>query len=205
MEKSNPKSIFEEYDSLEIKFMELSKRMLSMDQYPVDYYIIGVINRSLSLLYGFKTLLMSENFIAGAHLVRPHLDNFVRLYAVWLVDNPHDFCMKILSGERIDKIKDAKSNLMRDSYLIKKANESYPWMLDVYQTTSGFIHFSGKHVFTSGRVTDAFEGIIEHKISKYDKYVQEASRIEGITCMIEITKAIFELIEGWIHTKEQNC
>ena len=170
--------------------------------YPVDMLAIGVINRSLSLTYGFSTLIKSKNYIAAAHLVRPHLDNYLRFYAVWLVDNPHDFASLVLKGERIDKLKDKKGKYLRDSYLVEIATKEYPWMANVYTVTSGFIHLSKKHVFTSTKLKNSKERTAEFLVSKTDKYVPKESIIEGIECMTEISYCILNLLLGWTETKE---
>ncbi len=95
-------------ESSEEAFKDLSKQMMEpgQDLFPLDMLAIGVINRSLSLLTGFATLIRANNYIAAAHLTRPHLDNFLRFYAAWLVDKPHDFAMDVMKGVRIDKLKD---------------------------------------------------------------------------------------------------
>ena len=45
------------------------------------------------------------------------------------------------------------------------------------------------------------ERTIEFAVSKLDKYVRDESRAEAIDCMIEITRCIIKLLEGWIWTK----
>jgi len=190
-------------ESSEETFKNLSTQMMEpgKDLFPLDMLEVGVINRSLSLLTGFATLIRTDNYIAAAHLARPHLDNFLRFYASWLVDNPHDFAMDIFRGIRIDKMKDRDGNLLRDSYLVEVASKEYPWMQNVYKQASGFIHLSRKHVFTSTSIKDKEESTVEFRIGKQDKYVPEESKIEAVECMIEITKCIIKLLEGWIWTK----
>ena len=190
-------------ESSEETFKNLSTQMMEpgKDLFPLDMLEVGVINRSLSLLTGFATLIRTDNYIAAAHLARPHLDNFLRFYASWLVDNPHDFAMDIFRGIRIDKMKDRDGNLLRDSYLVEVASKEYPWMQNVYKEASGFIHLSRKHVFTSTSIKDKEESTVEFRIGKQDKYVPEESKIEAVECMIEITKCIIKLLEGWIWTK----
>ena len=193
----------QQLDNLEKELYELSKVMMSSGRgiFPLDQLAIGVINRSLSLLSGFSLLLRNSNYIGAAHLARPHLDNYLRFFGAWLVNDPQDFAMQTLKGVRIEKIINRYGKPLSDSNLIKYACKEYPWMKKVYHETSGFIHLSKKHILTSGKVIDKEERTIQFAVSKFDKYVKDESRLEAIECMIEITNCIKKLIEGWIWTK----
>jgi hypothetical protein len=192
-----------ELEEFEKILFQLSKEMMTTGRgiFPFDHLAIGVINRSLSLISGFILLIKNSNYIGAAHLARPHLDNYLRLYAAWQVDNPHDFATQTMKGVRIEKMKDRNGIPLRDSHLIKMASKDYPWMQNVYDETSGFIHLSSKHILTSAKITSKEERTIEFAVSKLDKYVHDQSRSEAIECMIEITRCIIKLLEGWIWTK----
>jgi hypothetical protein len=168
--------------------------------YALDFYVTGILNRSLSLLYGYETLLLSSNFVAAAHLVRPYLDSYLRLSSAWLVDDPHDFAKEVWKGVAVRKIRDKDGKLMSDAYLKSKAVVDFPWMGDVYDETSGFIHFSNKHVGNATRPGKK-ELTFTTYIGKTDNEVSDVSRIEAVACMIEISNAIARLIYGWIETK----
>lgn len=90
----------ERLDFFDKKIMYLGKWMIHSGQgiYHLDYYISGILNRGMSLIYGFITLIRSVNFISAAHLVRPYLDNYLRLSAAWMVEKPHDFAFNVLKG-----------------------------------------------------------------------------------------------------------
>ena len=196
-------SRLEQIDNFEQTFKELSKQMMApgQDLFPLDMLAIGVINRSLSLLSGFTTLIRSKNYIAASHLVRPHLDNFLRFHAAWLVNEPHEFAMQVMKGTRIHQLKDRKGKKMLDSYLVEIASIQYPWIQNVYKETSGFIHLSKKHVFTSTILKDKEERPVDFRISKEVKYVPDEAKLETAECVIEITNCIILLIEGWIWSK----
>lgn len=185
------------------KFMYLAKGMIQSGAglYQLDYYISGVLNRCMSLIYGFDTLIRSRNFISAAHLVRPHLDNYLRLSAAWLVDKPHDFALKVLQGGRIDKIKDQNGQLMRDAYLVKMASVDYPWIEKVYSETSGFVHFSNKHILQATSASFTEENTLTTYIGKIDNNVLNESKIEACIGMIEISNCIAKQVFGWISTK----
>jgi hypothetical protein len=184
------------------KFRRLSYWMIKSGEgiYPLDFYVSGIVSRSLSLIYGFETLIISHNYIAAAHLVRPHLDNFMRLNAAWLTENPHEFANKVWKGEQVRKLKDRNGKLMSDRYLKDKATERYPWMESVYNETSGFIHFSNKHIKNAMSLTNE-EDVIETFLGKTDNNVSNKSKLEAIMCMVETCNAIADSMFGWITTK----
>ncbi len=167
----------------------------------LDFYIQGIVNRSLSLLYGFETVLLSRNFITAAHLVRPHLDNFLRLYAAWLVEHPHDFAARVMAGEQVNKLKCREKKFLTDAYLKVKATREYPWIKNVYEETSGFIHFSRKQVFSGMKIKDKQQGIVSGNLSRYDVNVSIGARLEALECMTEITSCIIGLIDGYASAK----
>jgi hypothetical protein len=166
--------------------------------YHLDFYITGIVSRSLSLIHGFDTLLKSRNYLSALHIVRPHLDNFMRLHAAWLCSDPHDFAFRVWKGEKVQDIKDNDGNHLKDWYLKKKVSELHPWIENVYNETSGFIHFSNKHI--AGAVNTEGENLSAY-VSKKDNNVLNKDKLETIMCMIEITNCIADHIFGWIETK----
>ncbi len=190
----------------EKKFKFLAACMITSGKgvYSLDYYISGILNRSLSLIYGFETLLSSANFLSAAHLVRPHLDNFLRLFAAWLVSDSHIFATNVWKGDIIRKMKDRDGKFMTDSYLKDKATEDYPWIANVYEATSGFIHFSKKHITNATRLNDEQEATFTTFIGKVDNNVSYESKLEATIGMIEISNCIAKQVYGWVETKRIN-
>ncbi len=189
--------------NFEKKIQKLAECMITSGEgtYALDYYISGILNRSLSLIYGFETLLASANFIAAAHLVRLHLDNYLRLSAAWLVKEPHEFATNVWNGGVIRKMKDRSGKLMTDAYLKEQATINYPWIENVYQETSGFIHFSNKHILNATSLAQDKENTLITFIGKIDNKVPLESKIEAVLTMIEISNCICNRVYGWIETK----
>ncbi|KAA8480057.1 hypothetical protein BDE36_2409 [Arcticibacter tournemirensis] len=187
----------------EKKFQVLAVGMISSGKglYPLDYFISGILNRGLSLIYGFETLIGTANFLSAAHLVRPHLDNYLRLSAAWLVTEPHTFANNVWKGEIIRKMKDRNGKLMTDRYLKDQAAIDYPWITSVYEATSGFIHFSDKHIANAIKLTKDKEQSLTTFIGKVDNEVSMEAKIEATIGMIEISNCIAKQVYGWIETK----
>ena len=191
-----------ELESKEKQLMEVAVRLNSGIFYPLDFLSNAVINRSLKLIFGFTTLIKDENFIAASHLVRCHLDNIIRFSASWLVADPHDFAVKVIDGAQIDSIKDKKGHLMKDWYLRNLLNEEYPWITNVYKQSSGYIHFSTKHIFSSIDTVDSDKRTMQFSFSKKDGNIEPDIKIEAVQCMSEITDILLDYLTGWHFTKE---
>lgn len=177
-------------ENQESRILNLAKEMHQEKTFPLDLLANTVMDRSLQLIFGFTSLIRNENYISACHLVRCHLDNVLRFSGAWLVDNPHQFATDIIDGKQVDKIKDRDGNYLKDWYLRNKLNEEYPWIKSVYTETSGFIHLSNKHFFSSTKVVDKSERIVEFKISKKDYYINDELRIETIIGMNKITNIL---------------
>jgi len=191
-------------DNREKDLMQLGKELLQRkNKSALILLAIGIVNRSLSLNYGFATLIRSDNYIAAAHLIRLHLDSYLRFHAARLVTDRDDFARRVLKGERIDRMKCKKGNFLKDVYLKEDAARYYPWMKEVYETSSGFVHLSRKHVFTSMKKLEE-DTMFETAISKYDKYVPDASIEEAIKCMITTTDTIIRMLRAFLRVLDMN-
>ncbi|WP_282180146.1 hypothetical protein [Maribacter stanieri] len=199
---NNLEKEIEKLESKEKQLIEVAKKLNSGKFYPLDLLSNAVINRSLKLIFGFTTLLKDDNFIAASHLVRCHLDNIIRFSASWLVDNPHDFATNVIDGIKIDSLKDKKGKLMKDWYLRDLLNEEYPWITNVYKQSSGYIHFSTKHIYCSINSVDSEKRTMQFSFSRKDNEINENLKIEALKCMGEITDILLEYLNGWYFTKE---
>ena len=66
-----------ELESFERKFFDLGKQMFEPCKvylYPLDLLATAVMDRGLSLIYGFTSQIRANNFTCAAPLVRMHLD-----------------------------------------------------------------------------------------------------------------------------------
>lgn len=191
-----------ELESKEKQLIEVAVKLNSGKFYPLDFLSNAVINRSLKLIFGFTTLIKDDNFIAASHLVRCHLDNIIRFSASWIVADPHDFAVKVIDGVQIDSLKDKKGQLMKDWYLRNLLNEEYPWITNVYKQSSGYIHFSTKHIFSSIEKVDSDQRTMQFSFSKKDGKIEPEIKIEAVQCMSEITDILLDYLTGWHFTKE---
>jgi len=105
-----------------------------------------VLSRSKALTRAFFDLLVTQNLTTAAPLLRLQLDSLLRLVAMYLVADQHEFFEAILDGENVSRCKDAGGNRMTDKYLCDRVAEFAPWVRSLYKQASGFIHLSYKHI-----------------------------------------------------------
>lgn len=184
--------------------LEVGKYLLTAAngyQYPFDLLAYAVLNRSLALVLGFTDLIKSPNFIAAAPLLRLQLDNCLRFYAGYLVSDLHDFALKILSGKAVKDQKSKDGNTLTDNYLCRKISSEYPWVLDVYKNTSGYIHLSEKHIFHSVRSLNEGKGI-KISIGETDRFVTTDLYLEVIEAFKTTTEMVLRYVYSWAYTKD---
>ena len=143
--------------SLEEEVMGIAKAMLLAGQgkqYPFDLFTTAVLDRTLSLINGYVLLVRNDNFRCAAHLIRLHLDNYLRLNAAWLVDDPQQFALDVINGVQIKDIKDKDGNKMHDGYLVNSLLSEHPSLKEEYARTSGYVHLSRRHFLSSNRLVE---------------------------------------------------
>jgi hypothetical protein len=168
---------------------------------PVSYqhlYLFGIARRSLAQSNAFRQMIESRNSLVALSLVRMQLDNMLRLYASFFVANPDDFATKVHDGVEIRKIKDAKGNLMTDSYLRDRVTKINAWVNDVYKETSGYIHFSNRHIQAALELKDKATGHVEVQIGPYDLNQPLAYYGEVVRAFRHITMMIPVAAEDWL-------
>ena len=186
---------------------DLTKKMVApVDGRPglscIDIYSMAIVNRSLALIAGFDGMVRSNNYLGAAHVVRLHLDSLLRYAALWMVSDPNEFARSVMNGTNINRLKDKNGVLLRDAHLRDVVAIEYPWVLDVYNQTSGFVHFSRKHISFSTMVTNQELGEVQHSIARGDRFVQDESRIEGTEAMTAISECIGAHLSWWTESKQ---
>jgi hypothetical protein len=107
---------------------------------------MGVGRRAVALSSGFRVMVKQCNSLCAMPMVRMQLDTAIRFYAGFFVADHQQFCCDVLDGKQINKMKSREGSIMHDSYLVERVAKKNPWMTDVYNSTSGYIHFSDRHI-----------------------------------------------------------
>lgn len=109
-------------------------------------YLFGIARRALSQSRAFVHMISDRNSLVAASLLRLQLDTVLRLYAIYWVNDAESFAKRVFEGEQIDRLKAADGTAMTDKYLRDRLLPRNPWVSDVYKSTSGFVHFSSRHM-----------------------------------------------------------
>jgi len=182
---------------------ELAKAQMSVAEgkiFPADLYTIAALNRTWTNFEAFIALLELRNMSALRTLARVQIDTLARYHAMWLVDEPHELATRVMSGERIDKIKDKNNKRMNDFYLVNSLSSDCEWLPEVYKNLCGYVHFSSRHI--SAAVEKINEDTIHFNISGDDDRYPESSWIEIRDCFSESAENLFRYINGWVKTKD---
>lgn len=193
----------ERLKKIDQEVVELAMAIMKADAgrfYNLDFLILAALNRSRVNIHGFKNLIELNNYFAAIPFVRMQLDSALRLFATTLVDNPSELAKKILDGESIRKIKDRSGSKMTDAYLLGLFSKTEPWVEKVYDSGSGFIHLSNKHIF--GLFSESGDnGVFQVAIGPTQSNIPDGFRIEAVAAITHITKLIINLCTRWLDEK----
>ena len=172
--------------------------------YPFDFWTNAAANRGIQLSSGFRSSIKKQNAICSGALLRLQIDTALRYSAGWLVKDPHGFVGQIMNGEQINKLRDDDGNLMKDWYLVKRMAQKYPWIEEVYERTSGYVHFSDVHIWSTLCDSEQKEGrtAVTIKIGARDREDLSELYLEMITAFEAATDILVNYVEGWVYTKE---
>ena len=167
----------------------------------LDLLAYGAIKRSLSTTSAISQMVASWNMVSARALLRIHIDTALRFSAAWLVEHPHDFALKVVGGHQIDRLKDQSGSKLTDAYLVKTRAAEYQWLPKVYESLSGYIHFSSSHVFDSVARLGDEDMSISFEVSSTDYKFPEHSWAEILECTREATGMLTKYLDGYIFTK----
>lgn len=167
----------------------------------IDYKNIlmtSVLNRSLSLIEAFKTLLPSNNLMALNSLIRLQIDNCIFIYGVkMLFDAGHSIDeiggAIIKDNKRLSDYKIEKNKLY-DTYIISELSNKYDCKIeDAYNFYCRFVHFSDSALISSSQVSD--EDIFSIELSKdYSRF--ENHILKNANSFLELNKFILLLLKN---------
>ncbi len=173
----------------------------NMPIFGLDLLAYGAIKRNLSTTAAISQMVNSWNMDCARSLLRVHIDTALRFSAAWFVENPNEFALKVVGGCRIDKLKDSQGLKLTDAHLVKIHSADYPWLPKVYESLSGYIHFSRSHVFTPVASHSKEELSFSFEFSAADYQFPELSWIEILDCTREATRMLTKYLDGYILTK----
>lgn len=186
---------------LESEHLKIGEAMLKAYDdaiYAMDLFASGVLNRSLSLIAGFKTQIEC-NFICAAPIVRLQLDNLLRFNAAFHVDDPHRFVVEVMNGAAIRDLHDRSGKRMTDRHLVDLMSESIPQIRQNYEVCCIYVHLSDRHIYHAVQIAE--EGALSIEIGGEERFVSDELRLNASMAMVTISHELLRFVYGWAYTK----
>ncbi len=188
-------------DRLRVHHLDLAKRFLQTGGaiYSVDIVVAAVLTRSYSLVEGFISAFDGWNLIVAAPVLRMQLDSLTRLAYMANAPRADEVAEYVIKGGEFRKLTDGEGKPLSDARLIEHAKATHPWIKDVYEATSGWVHFSPVHVVASWQVKDGEEGMkkLAGAIPIRAEQIPVSMLAEALGAMIKATEEIFGYVEIW--------
>jgi hypothetical protein len=149
MTEKNVNELIEDILSQRVILIFQAKNVIGNNLLTEDYYFMSIIDRSIRLLDGFAKMLELRNLMCSGILLRSLLDNIMRLFAYFIAADRAELVQVFLNDEKkVSTLKDKDGKNMSDQHLKKKMKILDDRFEDVYNTASGYVHHSGKSLFS---------------------------------------------------------
>ncbi|MEH6706193.1 MAG: hypothetical protein V7691_15470 [Galbibacter orientalis] len=195
----NNRKKLKEQNKFLLKIAESIIRAGNSSAYSLDFFILSIINRAISLNKAFILLLKNKNSLTAISIVRLQLDNAIRLNSINVVDNKDDFLEHFFEGKPINKYKIGKQPLS-DKFLVKELDKDTPGALDLYNYLCDFIHFSDKYFQATKTSPKKEEAIFRIIIGEFN-VLNENEKNAFYENMISISKTFIRISKDWIDSK----
>jgi len=167
---------------------------------PIHYFSLAILNRSLSLVYGFVSLVRDNNFVSAAPLVRVQIDNLLRFRAAFLTNDIDGFVTEFTQGKHIRHMKDRTGNKMTDAYLRTTLSQQYDWLNGLNERASGYVHLSTVHILHMMSIEpvddDTAKGFFY--VGADEKFVSNEDYLEVTESMVKVTYFLLESIQDLV-------
>lgn len=191
------KTLREELPSLGNQIMHAGNKAM----YPMDMVIVGIVKRCLSTTSALELLVLNWNLTCARAVLRMQLDTVLRFSAFWLSDDPQRMAYEVIAGKPINKMKDRDRDPMTDAYLAQKLGEHFNWIPRVYKYTSGYIHFSERHLFDPIWSLNDEQQVVNYVINEYDYKFPEFSWVELVDCAADCLMIVKNFLKAYMKGK----
>lgn len=170
----------------------------------MDFIVIGAIKRTLSLASALLVLIETRNMVCARAVLRMQLDTISRLCAYLYVNNPEQMAKDIIGGKALNKFKCTSGKPLSDKYLVDRLTERFPWVRNVYDFTSGYVHFSERQFFdTVHSVGSEEERTLHLSIGRTDEKYPETSWEELPACFNHLNLILEEFLSTYATQKSK--
>ena len=174
--------------------------------FPCSYFVGSIITRTRANNQGFMDLIKVKNHICALALIRLQIDNCILLYQAQLVEDPDEFFQYMANGNEAYKYKGHKKKKtdFHESKVVKALNYQYEEIQSLYEATSGFIHFSSKHISSSYKQEFKEDGLNLYINRHFTIFYSDEAYKTVYNAMLYTNDVIFDLLQYWKTLHLQN-
>lgn len=177
----------------------------SAELFPCDVLAYSVLERSLHLIKGFRSVVSNGSYSPAVGILRMQLDNILRFNGVALAKDPHQVASDILQGTPLSKIKDRSGATMRDARLVELLERRNPWVRDVYKIASGYIHLSQEHIFHFlSRCPVKADGTRDFSIGDSEDHIPTGHLEALCKGFILVSRGVPAIVTEWADYRDQH-
>lgn len=182
--------------------IKIATAVIGESLFKTDLYFCALLNKSVQLTDGFIELIQNRNLTCAGILLRSNMDNCLRLFAMYIANNPDEVVDCLMRGGRIDKLTDKNGKRLRDGYLKTKLGKYDNKFEVVYNNASGYVHFSEKGFFQS---VSALSGGYQIALQVSHEVPEEANEyiLECIQAYIYFLKLFYTMFTDIIRVKKE--
>lgn len=192
----------DELHNLNQEAIQIAKAVIGESIFKTDLYFCAMLNKSLQLTDGFVDLVQNRNLACAGILLRASMDNCLRLYAMFIAENPDEVVDSLMQGEKIDGLKDKNGKKLKDFYLKEQLEKYDDKFATVYNNASGYVHFSEKGFFQSVSSLDEEYHIgiqVSHEVpEKANEYI-----VECVQAYLHFLRLFYWMFEDIIRVKNE--
>lgn len=153
--KAYTKRFKQKFTTLRNEEKEMAGRFFEDGTLYCDYlFFASSVDKCMRLIDGEVLMLESRNLPCAEALLRMQIDICMRVFAAFIAADREEFFDSYLHQKSIRKLKDKHGIEMHDGYLKEKLGEYDRELPNVYNTTSGSVHFSTDATIMMGQPVD---------------------------------------------------
>lgn len=183
------------------KAIKIARQVIGETLFKTDLYFCSILNKSLKLTDGFIDLIQNRNLACAGIILRANMDNCLRMYAMFIADDPDTVVDYIMAGKKIDNLKDKNGKHLKDWYLREELSKYDNKFSQVYKNASGYVHFSEKGFFQSVSALDEeyqLGILVSHEVpEKANEYI-----IECVKAYTHFLKLFYSMFDDIIRVKK---
>ena len=172
---------------------------------PFDTYCMSAALRGMDTVQAYAALAEIDNFLGCSILTRSQLDSLIRLNGVMKQPDPHALSQRLISGEKLRKIKGSDGNRLTDGHLVEILAENNQWISKAYDLLNESVHLSSLHfksMMAQGLHTA--DGVVTIQYLGTSSYVQAKDK-KGLNSMfVKITHGVASVLSYWAARRGSN-